>query len=317
MSVPGFGVTMSCTASYALLMTAALASIRRHNDRVPVRVLTDIEGADLLRPVADDLHVQLVRAEPASTGVFPDSGANGEWIQSRLMKIKAVTESPFGPLLFLDSDVLLGDDVARIVDELGSSLATGADLLMLPAPAGLSLWEGRRFYFLDGSIERKEAIELINAIFGVDVPIARLDKRACWNSGVIFATGDAIRRVGRRWSELYRRMLEAPRAIEVVPRDQLALWVALWELRDDIRVGDLPQRWNFIAGHYLDLAADAPEVADDQLDQANVIHLAWSKADPWALKRISAALDGVALPPATPLPGNQSASWPATGDSPR
>jgi hypothetical protein len=314
MSAPGFGVTMTCTAGYAPFLAAAIASLRRYNDRVPVRVLVDEGGAELLRKVADDLRMDLVCVRSENTGVYPNTGPNGEWIQSRLLKTTAIADAPFDLVLSLDSDILLCDDVAKIVDDLGDSLAAGADILMLPAPAGRSLWEGRKFYFVDTSIERGDAIKLINDVFELDMPVEHLDEPACSNSGVIFGVTSALRPVAERWRANFRRLFTAPRAVELVPRDQMALWVTRWQLQQQVRIAELPERWNFMAGHYLDLAAGTPAVDDARLGRAKILHLAWNKFDPWALERISAVLEDAGIPLSISLPFD--ASWPPPAETP-
>ncbi|HYN95683.1 MAG TPA: hypothetical protein VES42_17710, partial [Pilimelia sp.] len=90
-----FGIVMTGTARYAGFLAASVATLRQHNDSVPVQVSVDSEGAVLLQPVADQLGIELVRCEPLWTEPDGHAGAPDERIGSRLMKIEAIAEARF------------------------------------------------------------------------------------------------------------------------------------------------------------------------------------------------------------------------------
>jgi hypothetical protein len=164
----------------------------------------------------------------------------------------------------------------------------------LRRPTAPTLWGDRHLYFKDPSIDRAAAVQLINDVFGTTLTEASLDELICWNSGIIYGRTEPLRVVGRRWLELYRRAFD-PRWNDVlIARDQLPFWLTLWELKDRIRVGELPHRWNFMAGQLLGLPKGLTELpADERLDHAAVVHLAGWKTEKWAVDRVEALLDSV------------------------
>lgn len=291
---------MTVTADFTPYLIAAAASLRRHNTEVPVRVLADPQAADLLREAAGPLAIDVVPTGSAGgrSGVAEDP--REQLIQSRLAKITGLVESPFDPTLYLDADTILQDDIGKIVSELAPALDSGHDLmLLLRRPTAPTLWGDRLLYFKDPSIQRPAAVRLLNDVFGTALTDSSLDELVCWNSGIIYGRTEALRVVGRRWLELYRRAFDPRWRDVLIARDQLPFWLTLWELRDRIRVGELPHRWNFMAGQLLGLPKGLPELpADERLDRAAVVHLAGWKTEKWAVERVSALLSAVPGAPA-------------------
>ncbi|MEU7575483.1 hypothetical protein [Micromonospora sp. NPDC049240] len=291
---------MTVTADFAPYLTAAVASLRRHNSETPVRVLADPQAAELLREVAVPLAIEVVPTGPAGRRNGSPQHPQEQLIQSRLAKITGLVESPFDPTLYLDSDTILQDDIGKIVAELAPALDSGHDLmLLLRRPTAPTLWGDRLLYFKDPSIQRPDAVRLLNDVFGIELTVDSLDELVCWNSGIIYGRTRALRVVGRRWLDLYRRAFDPRWRDVLIARDQLPFWVTLWELRDRISVGELPHRWNFMAGQMLGLPKGLPELpADERLDRAAVLHLAGWKTERWAVERVSALLSAVPGAPA-------------------
>ncbi|HYN95510.1 MAG TPA: hypothetical protein VES42_16810, partial [Pilimelia sp.] len=261
-------------------------------------------------PVADQLGIELVRCEPLWTEPDGHAGAPDERIGSRLMKIEAIAEARFDPVLYLDCDTLVLDDIGKIVDELGPALADGADMFsLLRRPTAPTLWDHRSFYFPNDAITKDGAADLLHDIYGVAVTPAVIDELVCWNSGIIFGRSEAVRGVARRWLELYRRMLASPRRAEIVPRDQLGFWITLWELRSRVRVRELPARWNFMAGYLPGLDSATAELPDGLIGDAAILHFAGLKFEPWALRRVLPVLAAVPGAPALWAPAGAAVTW--------
>jgi hypothetical protein len=49
-------------------------------------------------------------------------------------------------------------------------------------------------------------------------------------------------------------------------------------------------KWNFLAGHLLDLPIGTEDVPDSSFDPAVVLHFAQNKADPWARRKVDDVL---------------------------
>lgn len=292
-----FGIGLATTSSFVPFVVAAVASLRRHNVDVPVTVYVDQPDPELLRvaPILD----MTVDAGPASTQeAYDRDGSEREWTASRLVKIQSLLRMEHEPYLYLDADTIVVGDIAEIQDELADRLGAETDLFMLlRRPTAPTLWGHRHLYFLDLDLDRETAARLISEAFGLVVPASFLDEETCWNSGVIYGSARAMRVVATRWLELYRRMLRAPAGRRLIPRDQLSLWIALWELRGTIRVDELPPRWNFMAGHLLGVDPGSADIDPGAIGDARVLHLAQNKFDPWALRRVREALEGLGVDP--------------------
>jgi hypothetical protein len=306
----GFGVIMTCTAAYAPFLVASAATLRRHNTTTPVVVVSDPTGVERVAPVADRLGIELVRAEPRWMETVRSPDGEAERIRSRLMKIESLAAASFDPVLYLDCDTIVRDDIAKIVDELGPALANGADMFsLLHRPVAPTLWGDRRLYFPDAEISRVEVVRRIGDIYAVDLAAVGLDQIVCWNSGIIMGRRDAMRRIGGRWLELYRRMLASPHREQIIPRDQLGFWLSLWERRDQVRVAEMPVRWNFMAAQLLGLPPGADDLDEAAIDGAAILHLAGYKFDPWAVRRVQPVLAALPEAPALRLPSGRPPVW--------
>lgn len=291
----GFGVTFTSTSGYSDYLAAALISLREKNADVPILVVTGPEMAPDLEALCADLGAKLeATAEPAGTQAVSRASLEPrwrEWVDSRFLKIGAIASPRFDPFLFVDSDVLIREDIDNLRVQLEPVLEDAFDLLMLlRRPDRWTLWGDRFNYFVDRQIDRGSAIDLVNRSLGVSLPESCLDSMECWNSGVIFGKAEALELLGARWLSLYRNMVEVDSCQHLIPRDQLALWVAIWQLRDEVKVGELPKRWNFMAGHFLGIEPGAKAFPETS-EQISVLHLAQNKSDPWATERVREELD--------------------------
>lgn len=286
----GLHVTLTTTAGFVPNVAASVASLREYNTSIPVVVFVD-EATELLRELADLLNfrIQVVPIDPSALeGV---KAADAEMVRSRLVKIFSMATATSDAHLYLDSDTLLRGDIAEMYTEIGVRLQRDAEFFMLlRRPTPLRLWEYRHQYFTDPNIDNAGAGALLNRTFGMTLPESIIEDLVCWNSGVILGSASAMRRMGTRWLELYRTMLRTVAAGELTPRDQLTMWMTLWELRQDVRVLEMPARWNFMAGHLLGLPEGTLDVPDSRLAPAMVLHFAQNKSDPWACRLVEEAL---------------------------
>jgi lipopolysaccharide biosynthesis glycosyltransferase len=286
----GFHVTFATTSGFLPYVSASVASLREHNSAAAVTVYVD-EPNETLDNVADLLafEVQPVSIDPRDLVDVPASDV--ELTKSRLVKIHSMATAAADRHLYLDSDTLLCGDIGGICDEIGVRLGKEADIYMLlRRPVALTLWTHRQYYFTDHDIDRAGAVDIMNDTFDMSLPESIIDDLVCWNSGVILGTAEALRRMATRWHELYRKMLHAAADGQLIPRDQLSMWLALWELRESVRVEELPVKWNYLAGHLLELPIGTEHVPAKSLEPAMVLHFAQNKADPWARRRVDAVL---------------------------
>lgn len=288
--VAGLHVTLTTTAGFVPHVAAAVASLREHNSAVPVSVFVD-EPTEQLSELAEVLsfRIQVVPVNPRETaGINP---ADVEMVRSRLVKIHSMATATAPAHLYLDSDTLLRGDIGGISDDVGVRLDGDADVFMLlRRPVPPPLWKSRHQYFTDPDIDRAGAVALMNDTFGMTLPPSIIDDLVCWNSGVIFGSAAGMRRMGERWLELYRKTLRTVATGQLIPRDQLSMWLALWEMRQELRVAELPVTWNFMAGHLLDLPVGTEEVSAGRLTPAVVLHFAQNKSDPWARRLVDEVL---------------------------
>lgn len=285
-----FHVTLTTTGNFLPYVAASVASLREHNSSTAVTVYVD-ESNDVLDRLAELLNftVAPVAIDPRHLVDVPASDA--ELTRSRLVKIYSMATATADAHLYLDSDTLLRGDIGGMYDEVGVRLGKDADIFMLlRRPVALKLWTHRHYYFTDPDIDRAGAVEIMNRTFDMSLSESIIDDLVCWNSGVILGTRDALRRMASRWLELYRKMLHAAADGQLIPRDQLSMWLALWELRESVRVAELPVKWNFLAGHLLDLPIGTEEVPESSLEPAVVLHFAQNKADPWARRKVDDVL---------------------------
>lgn len=295
-----FGIGLASTPSFIPFALAAVASLRRHNVDVPVTVYVDRPTGDLHR-LAPVLNVAVDHVDTSADGFWSHSPADREWRSSRLVKIQSFLRAERDPYLYLDADTILLGDIGEIEADLADRLGSTADLFMLlNRPVAPTLWEHRHLYFRDPDIDRETAARLVNETYDLRLPVCFLDEATCWNSGVVYGTASVLRPLATRWLALYRRMLAASTRSRLIPRDQLSLWIAVWELRSTLRVVELPRRWNFMAGHLLGLPPGTADVDPAGLDGVRVLHLAQNKFDPWAMRHVAGALDGLGV--AAPLP---------------
>ncbi|TDC01025.1 hypothetical protein E1091_03675 [Micromonospora fluostatini] len=282
-----FRVTLTATAGFLPYVAAAIASLREHNRSVPVTVFAD-EPSPVLTRLADllDVDVEVVPVGPDDlAGARP---ADAESIRSRIVKITSMARARTAQHLYLDSDTIVRADIGLMATELGP----GVDLYsLLNRPVAPTLWGDRRLYFTDPDIDRAGVLELVHRTFGVRLPAAALDEMHCWNSGILLGSAPALRRIADRWLRHYRAMLPMAAAGVMIPRDQLGFWLTMWELRHDLRVEEMPVRWNFMAGHLVPVPVGTGHLDERAYRDAAILHLAQNKSDPWARHLVSGALE--------------------------
>jgi hypothetical protein len=285
-----FHVTLTTTSGFLRYVAASVASLREHNPSVAVTVFAD-EGGEELDELSRVLNfqVQHVAVDPDVVALAREP--EQESVRSRLVKIHSMATATVDAHLYLDSDTILRGDIGGMYDELGVRLGRDADLFMLlRRPVPPTLWAHRHLYFTEPDIGRSDALALLNSTFDIDLPERVLDDMVCWNSGVILGSAAAMRRLGTRWLELYRVMLRAARGGRLIMRDQLSMWLAIWEFGEQLRIAEMPPRWNFMAGHLLDIPEGTRHVDEARLAAATVLHLAQNKSDPWAKERVDDVL---------------------------
>ncbi|RLV04412.1 hypothetical protein CTZ27_10655 [Streptomyces griseocarneus] len=273
---------------------AAICSLRSYNRTAPVRLFVDDKPPELDTIAATAGFTVEVRHVP---------GYN-EHVRSRMLKIRAMTEATSGTCLHIDADTLLLDDIADLAEESPVGPGTDTDVrMLLRRPKVQTLWTNGRHNFTDTGLSPEDIADLIRETFGPALTTAELGAMPCWNSGVVYGTGAALRRIAHPWLDRYRHMVTGPTRDRFVPNDQLCLWLTLLAARDTIRTGELPLRWNFMPGRALRLAPGTRDLDDTELDGVALLHLSVNKDDPWALRRRNAALAaaGVTLPHGTGL----------------
>jgi hypothetical protein len=299
-----FGVGQICTAGFLPYLAASVASLREHNSTVPVTVSVD-EVFPGLNRISESLAVDVRRVDVDTTGLYAASPAELESTRSRIVKIRSLIDTEYDVHYYVDSDTVALGDIADIMRELGDRVGTEADLFMLlNRPVAPTFWGDRHLYLIDPDVTRAQAAEVVGTAYGLSLPERFIDELVCWNSGVILGTAPALRMLGERWLTLYRRMLAAPNRAHIIPRDQLGFWLALWELRDRLRVAELPRRWNFMAGHLLGIEPGTEEVDETGWQDARVLHLAQNKDDPWARRLVADALGRIGLEALAPSGAN-------------
>ncbi|MFV2103600.1 hypothetical protein [Micromonospora sp. LOL_024] len=290
MSGPQFRVTLTTTTTFVPYVAASVATLREHNRTVPVAVFVD-EPSPLLDRLARklDFDVHVVTVDPAEWSAVP--ARQTESVRSRIVKISSMFDAPTAQHLYLDSDTLVRTDIALMSKELGDRLGTEDDLFsLLNRPVAPTLWGDRRLYFTDPDISRTAVVELVHETFGVALPDSALDDMKCWNSGILLGSAPAMHELATRWLRHYRAMLPMAATGRIIPRDQLGFWLALWEMRETLRVREMPVRWNFMVGHLVPVPVGTESVDESAYAEAAILHLAQNKDDPWALRLVSNAL---------------------------
>ncbi|PDP87635.1 hypothetical protein CQJ94_11360 [Glycomyces fuscus] len=295
MSKDGFRVAMSATHSHLHFLTASIASLRRHNRRTEVTAHVDRPPA----PVVDalkGLDVSLVGSGTPDASGPPEGRC--EFTASRIAKLRAITTGEDTRRLYVDSDTVFLNDPAVLDKDLGHQVGRTADVFMLlRRPHAFTLWGDRSNYFRDPHITRTRALDLVNATFSLKGELKDLDELTGWNSGVVYGSGEALRAIGERWSRLYRETL-TPSALEhIIPRDQLSLWLTLWEFGSDVRVGELPDAWNFMVGHFRGVTSGSEVMPEGATSGASIVHFAQNKNDPWALRMVASELRAIGAGP--------------------
>ncbi|MFG2049359.1 hypothetical protein ACGFIW_18250 [Micromonospora sp. NPDC048935] len=273
-------------------VAAAVASIRRHNAHVPVTVYID-EASPELHRLVPALAVDVERVITGTENMWAPSPTERDSLSAQLLKIKSLLRTGHDSYLYLDPDSLVLGDVGDIQLDLRHLLGDHADVFLLPYRAEPTVWGSRHRYFDDPEIDEETAHALLNETYALSLPVAVLGELRRWDSGVIYGSGAALRLLANRWMELHRRMLGALRRPSILAHDELSLSVALWELRDFIRVAELPERWNFRAGPLLGLGPDTPEIQPSALAGVRVLRLAGNRLDAWGLREVRAALHGL------------------------
>ncbi|WP_326551093.1 hypothetical protein [Micromonospora sp. NBC_01813] len=287
-----FGVGLVSGPTIVAFAAAAVASLRQHNPHVPVTVYIDeaSPGLQLLAPV---LALHLERVVTGTENVWAPSPAERESISAQLLKIKSLVRTSHDRYLYLDKESLVLGDVGDVETELDQQLGGQADVFMVPHRPEPTVWANRQRYFDDPEINKEIAIRLLNETYALSLPVSVMGELRGWDSDVVYGSGNALRLLGNRWLELHRRMLGALTRPSMFTKDELSLSIALWELRDLIRVGELPDRWNFKAGRVLGLGPDTSEVHPSALAGARILRLDGNRLDAWAVRQVRAALDGL------------------------
>ncbi|MFI7553255.1 hypothetical protein ACIBQ2_26340 [Micromonospora sediminimaris] len=287
-----FGVGLVSGPAIVPFAAAAVASLRQHNPHVPVTVYID-EASPGLQRLAPVLGLHLERVVTDTENVWAPSPAERESVSAQLLKIKSFVRTSHDPYLYLDQDSLVLGDIGDVQPELDHQLGGQADVFMVPYRPEPTVWASRHRYFDDPEIDKEVAIRLLNETYALSLPVSVMGELRRWDSDVVYGSGSALRLLGNRWLELHRRMLGALTRPSVFTQDELSLSIALWELRDLIRVGELPDRWNFKAGRVLGLGPDTPEVQPSAFAGARILRLAGSRLDAWAVRQVRAALHGL------------------------
>jgi hypothetical protein len=301
MNADDLEVRMSCTRSYLPYAVASLCSLRQHNRAVPVRLFVDEEVPELTA-IADRAGFTVERVDPVSERVRAVHGDAGDHIRSRLLKIHTMATATAERVLYLDADTLLLGDVGAV----GAAVEGSAEdlFMLLRRPLVPTLWDYGRMNLTDPQRSREDIAELIQETFALGLTLADLDRLTCWNAGILYGASDTARTLAVAWLDTYERMITASTRDAFVPNDQLCLWLTLLGHDPVGDIGELPLGWNCMPGLALGLAAGTPSLPDSDLDGVTVLHLATNKRDPWAVRRMTAALDaaGVVLPWSLPDP---------------
>jgi hypothetical protein len=284
--VSSLGIVLASDETYAVYVQAAVASIRRHNVEVPIEIAV-CGTVPALEDVAGRLGCAL-RSVPFPVGlrrVIADHDVPATW--ARFAKFDCMLESTSDPCLYLDADVIALVDVAAILAE--APLDARAVYMLLRRPAQPTLYRWRHAYLADAQELAPEAVAtLLNEAFGLRLTVEEMLAIRCWNAGVICGSRAALERLVGLWRAMYLRMVTGPCRARFAPKDQLCLWLAAEQLKQEVEIRELPLAWNYMPGHTVPeeerQAWDAVTALARMRGMARVLHFGHTKAEPWAIE---------------------------------
>jgi lipopolysaccharide biosynthesis glycosyltransferase len=198
-------------------------------------------------------------------------------------------------MMFVDSDVLVLDDLKKITEELELK---GSDkpivYMLLRRPQLLSLNDIGWLYLRDApGLSFQQMADLINETFSLDYSADQLQNVNCWNSGIVYGSPEGIKMLADQWSKYYTVMLTGKNKDSFIPNDQLCLWLAIDHLVDKVTVKELPLAWNFMPGHALEKIMSKATPSLDEIKASlrgvRILHFAQNKADSWVQRLIELA----------------------------
>lgn len=284
------GIVMSTDLQYAEYAMTAIISIRKYNNSIPIKLYL-CDNIPYLTAAANHLSFATKCVPMPAYLDRIESEKLRQHIWTRIAKLTAIIESTFDWCLYLDADIIALDDVGKITAITCDQMNDSEIHMLLRRPHLPSVYEWRRPYIRDSlNLTPEDMATLVNQVFALNYPAEEILNITCWNGGVIYGTQKAIKLLGKLWLALYEKMVTGPYLRQMVPKDQLCLWLAAKQLERQITIQELPLEWNFMPGHTLlneDLAhCDLAKLRRPIQERAKILHLCHRKSDNWASELI-------------------------------
>jgi lipopolysaccharide biosynthesis glycosyltransferase len=276
-------IVMASDEKYLAYLEIAVKSIRKHNTSIPIKIFS-CSPISFLETVNKKV-VKVQVKPPKGLRSHLESTSAYNHALTRIAKLASMTNVESENILYLDSDIIALTDIEKISEELETNRNT--IYLLLRRPQSISLLDIAWLYFKNSTqMTTEEMTEVVNDTFSTNYSSKSLLRLNCWNGGIVYGSGIAVKRLAEQWRQNYIKMLTGKNRDSFIPNDQLCLWITVDQLKNKIDFKELPLSWNFMPGHAVEDLVKNPNPSPDEIKKTlkavNILHLAQNKTDVWA-----------------------------------
>lgn len=277
-------IVMASDEKYLVYLEIAVKSIRKYNSSIPIQIYS-CNPINFLETIDENGIDKILVTTPKNFRSNFDNTSVYNHAMTRIAKLASMVEVESNYVLYLDSDIIVLTDIANISREL--EVNKSSVYLLLRRPQMISLLDISWLYFKNSArMSPKEIVNLVNDTFSTNYSSKSLINLNCWNGGIIYGHSKTVKKLAQQWRENYLKMLTGKNKDLFIPNDQLCLWIAADQLKNEINFKELPLSWNFMPGHAAENLVKKPNPSPEEiktfLKGVNILHLAQNKTDMWA-----------------------------------